>query len=327
MARRSPRLVELGYYDVDGSPRISYSDNIRRSSNISTNMRRHSYPLEARKAAHVIHVSGPAVQPRSWFSLAWVIVQLLLAGLVVSWVTMKLATYGDVQQLQEEVKYLRQLEEDINHLHQQLAHHKAIVKAPLANFALEAHGAQVMTALTSKTHEQINGPSWLKVLGPDTVIKGHNYPLIPGQCWAFTGQTGRLSIVLPLESHITQVTVGHILREQSLTGTIQSAPKFFSVYGLKDFGPTEVRLGTFLYDADGDSFQTFEILEQHKGETFRSVRLEIHNNHGHDAFTCTASEYMGESLIPAPKRLPSQHTAGLGLQTASTKQLRHCIIS
>uniref|UniRef100_A0AAV2KLV6 SUN domain-containing protein n=1 Tax=Knipowitschia caucasica TaxID=637954 RepID=A0AAV2KLV6_KNICA len=175
---------------------------------------------------------------------------------------MTMDTDGDVQQLQDQVNYLQQLEEEVDHLHQHLEQHKAMVRAPLANFALEIHGARVMTAETSKTHEQKNGPPWLKPLGPDTVFKGHNYPLIPGQCWAFTGQTGRLSIALPLEIHITKVTVGHILKEQSLTRTIQSAPKSFSVYGLKDFGPTEVRLGTFLYDADGDSFQTFDILEQ-----------------------------------------------------------------
>uniref|UniRef100_A0AAV2MLS8 Caspase-3 n=1 Tax=Knipowitschia caucasica TaxID=637954 RepID=A0AAV2MLS8_KNICA len=264
MARRSPRLVDSGYYDMDGNPRISYSDTSRRSSNSFTNMRRHSYQLEARKAANVIHVSAPAVQPRSRFSLAWFIIQLLLLGLAVSWLTMKFAVNGDVQQLQKEVKHLQHLEEEVDHLRQQLEHHKAMVKAPLANFALETHGARV-TAVTSKTLKQKNRPLWLKFLGPYTVIKGHNYPLIPGQCWAFSGQTGRLSIALPLEIHITKVTVGHILKGQSLTGTIDSAPKSFSVYGLKDFGPTEVRLGTFVYDADGDSFQTFEILEQHKG--------------------------------------------------------------
>ncbi|CAL9691819.1 unnamed protein product [Knipowitschia caucasica] len=289
MARRSPRLEEMGYYDEDENPCICYSDTGRRRLNISTNMRRHSFPLEARKAANVIYVSGPAVQPRSWFSLAWVKIWLLLAGLVVSWLAMAMATDGEVQQLQHQVKHLHQLKEEVDHLREQLQQHKAMVRAPLANFALCHHGARVMTAETSKTHKQKNGPPWLRPLGPNTVIKGHNYPLIPGQCWAFTGQTGKLSITLPLEIHITKVTVGHIVKEQSLTGTIQSAPKSFSVYGLKDFGPTEIKLGTFLYDADGDSFQTFDILEQHKGETFRSVRLEIHDNHGHDAFTCVYS--------------------------------------
>uniref|UniRef100_A0AAV2KRU9 SUN domain-containing protein n=1 Tax=Knipowitschia caucasica TaxID=637954 RepID=A0AAV2KRU9_KNICA len=307
MSRRSPRLVETGYYDVDGSPRISYSDNSRRNSNTSTKIRPHSQPLEV-AVLRFIHVPEPAVQPRSWLSLAWVIVQLLLVGLVVSWVTMKFAADGDVrQQLQEEVKHLRQLQEDVNYLRQQLAHHNAIVSAPLANFALEAHGAQVMTALTSKTHVPKKAPLWHIPLGPDTVIKGHNYPLIPGQCWAFNGQNGSIFIALPLKIHITQVTVGHILKAQSLTGTIQSAPKSFSVYGLKDFEQPEVRLVKFLYDADGDSFQTFEILERHKEETFRYVRVEIHDNHGHDVVTCVYS-FRWTLPVPPPHLSPAQWT-------------------
>uniref|UniRef100_A0AAV2KQ03 SUN domain-containing protein n=1 Tax=Knipowitschia caucasica TaxID=637954 RepID=A0AAV2KQ03_KNICA len=39
----------------------------------------------------------------------------------------------------------------------------------------------------------------------------------------------------------------------------------------------------------GDSVQTFEILERHKEETFRYVRVEIHDNHGHDVVTCVYS--------------------------------------
>uniref|UniRef100_A0AAV2JTW4 Uncharacterized protein n=1 Tax=Knipowitschia caucasica TaxID=637954 RepID=A0AAV2JTW4_KNICA len=106
----------MGYYDEDENPRICFSDTGCRRLNISTNMRRHSFPLEARKAANVIYVSGPAVQPRSWFSLARVIIRLLLAGFVVSWLAMAMATDGEVQQLQHQVKHLHQLKEEVDHL-------------------------------------------------------------------------------------------------------------------------------------------------------------------------------------------------------------------
>uniref|UniRef100_A0AAV2L8E5 SUN domain-containing protein n=1 Tax=Knipowitschia caucasica TaxID=637954 RepID=A0AAV2L8E5_KNICA len=283
MARRSVRLENAGYYDVDGSPRISYSTGTRRHSFPQDQVRppqvRVSEPVQRPEPVHRSEPVQRSEQTRSWRWFNWfswgLLLKLLfsLTSLVVSQVNLR--------SLRMELHHLQQ---DLGRL-QTMAHPQATL---WGNFALASHGAQVLTAFSSSTHQQKGSPSWLTPYSPWEVIKGQYYPLVPGHCWAFSGQTGELFVALSQKIHVSHITVGHISKEQSVTGEILSAPKAFALYGLEEVDGPKVHLGTFQYESDGDSFQTFEIKE-HTSNIFRFVKLEVLTNHGLEDYTCLYS--------------------------------------
>ncbi|CAL1578444.1 unnamed protein product [Knipowitschia caucasica] len=119
---------------------------------------------------------------------------------------------------------------------------------------------------------------------PSSVPRAQNYPLTPGQCWGMEGSSMQLFIAMATHVHISHVTIGHITAEQSLTGKISSAPKEFSVYGLKQCEGEETLLGMFEFQDNGDTFQTFEVHE-HTDAVFKFVRLQVENNYGSN-YTC-----------------------------------------
>uniref|UniRef100_A0A3B4XLC5 SUN domain-containing protein n=1 Tax=Seriola lalandi dorsalis TaxID=1841481 RepID=A0A3B4XLC5_SERLL len=116
---------------------------------------------------------------------------------------------------------------------------------------------------------------------PQTVLQGHS-PLLPGRCWAFAGGRGHLFIALSHRVTISHVTLGHISKNLSPTGTVTTAPREFSVYNL---GDEETNLGTFLYDQDGDPVQTFKI----PASVFNHVKLHVESNWGHPDHSCLYS--------------------------------------
>lgn len=64
---------------------------------------------------------------------------------------------------------------------------------------------------------------------PTPLPQAHS-PLVPGDCWAFAGQHGQLVIALSHQIKLSHVTLGHISKSVSPTGTISSAPKEFSIF-------------------------------------------------------------------------------------------------
>lgn len=64
---------------------------------------------------------------------------------------------------------------------------------------------------------------------PAPLRQAHS-PLVPGDCWAFAGQHGQLVIALSHQIKLSHVTLGHISKSFSPTGTISSAPKEFSIF-------------------------------------------------------------------------------------------------
>ncbi|XP_054860196.1 SUN domain-containing protein 3-like [Amphiprion ocellaris] len=93
----------------------------------------------------------------------------------------------------------------------------------LPNFVLQSLGARVLKSSEPFPMEVE------RLTTPSVVIQGQPH-LIPGHCWAFAGQQGHLSIALSHQAAISHVTLGHISKASSPTGSISSAPKEFSVY-------------------------------------------------------------------------------------------------
>ena len=70
----------------------------------------------------------------------------------------------------------------------------------------------------------------------------------PGQCWAFRGSEGFLVIQLAAPVSVTAFSYEHIPQRISPSGSVDSAPKTFSVFGLSDENDTEgTLLGNFEY--------------------------------------------------------------------------------
>ncbi|NXW39249.1 SUN2 protein, partial [Phaetusa simplex] len=81
----------------------------------------------------------------------------------------------------------------------------------------------------------------------------------PGNCWPFPGHQGPVVIRLPARVHLTAVTVQHISKEVSLSGTVTSAPRDIAVFGVDADGEEETLLVTFMYDVAKEAIQTFPL--------------------------------------------------------------------
>ncbi|XP_019718232.1 SUN domain-containing protein 2 isoform X3 [Hippocampus comes] len=160
----------------------------------------------------------------------------------------------------------------------------------MADFALETQGASVIGTRCSETYHTRSAclslfgfPLWYPTESPRTVIQGDPM-LLPGKCWAFHGAHGTLVIALSHPIRITHVTLDHVPRHITPTDRIDSAPKDFEVYGLKDEVEEGTMLGTFRYNEDGEPTQTFELPSS--DVIYRVVELRVLSNWGHMEYTC-----------------------------------------
>nr|XP_055032317.1 SUN domain-containing protein 1 isoform X2 [Misgurnus anguillicaudatus] len=160
----------------------------------------------------------------------------------------------------------------------------------LVDYALESGGGSILgtrcTVLfdTKTALMSLFGiPLWYFSQSPRVVIQPDVHP---GNCWAFKGSTGYLVIGLALKIVPTAFSLEHIPKSLSPTGSISSAPREFTVYGLEEEYQEEGQLlGQFTYDDEGDALQTFSVTEEVK-ESFQIIELRVLSNWGHPEYTC-----------------------------------------
>ncbi|XP_075230519.1 uncharacterized protein LOC142329698 [Lycorma delicatula] len=162
-------------------------------------------------------------------------------------------------------------------------------KIGMVDYALESSGGIIVSTRCTesynaghKTYILFGFALWHRSNSPRTVIQPGVHP---GECWAFAGQQGYLVIQLSATIIVTAFTVEHIPPSLAPQGRIDSAPKDFSVWGLKyesDVHP--IFLGRFWFLENGTSLQKFEALTVQ--EPFRLVELKIESNHGNLEYTC-----------------------------------------
>ncbi|XP_041829305.1 SUN domain-containing protein 2-like isoform X5 [Melanotaenia boesemani] len=160
----------------------------------------------------------------------------------------------------------------------------------LADYALESGGGSVLSTRCSETYETkaallslFGVPLWYFSQSPRAVIQPDVHP---GNCWAFRGSTGFLVIRLSMRILPTAFTLEHIPKALAPSGTLLSAPRDFSVYGLDDDGQERRKLlGTFSYDQDGDAVQTFPASEEND-DSFQIIEVQVLSNWGHPEYTC-----------------------------------------
>ena len=95
-----------------------------------------------------------------------------------------------------------------------------------------------------------------------------------GECWAFSGSSGQLTVRFQHPISIEAVTVDHASLRNLITG--QSSPKNFEIIGhyLEKEEMKKSVLGNFTYDSTGPSTQYFPIPLQ-VGFSFHIVKLSI----------------------------------------------------
>ncbi|NXA39464.1 SUN2 protein, partial [Eudromia elegans] len=160
----------------------------------------------------------------------------------------------------------------------------------MVDYALESAGASVINTRCSETYETRTAllslfgiPLWYHSQSPRVILQPD---VNPGNCWAFRGSQGFAVIRLSSPIRPMAVTLEHIPRNLSPQGTIPSAPKDFTVYGLKEEREEEgALLGRFTYNHDGDPIQTFHLKGEDLG-SFQLVELRILSNWGHPEYTC-----------------------------------------
>ncbi|XP_054882065.1 SUN domain-containing protein 3-like isoform X1 [Poeciliopsis prolifica] len=303
MLRRSERLRNNGYYDMDGQPVISYRETPIRAIRRRITGRPENHPAVTFRERS--HDSGDNVIDRE----RQMMMTLLQGGFDISvFVFLIFVTFGCIcciisfhsrsselslttltdmvtifgRKDQRHLSNLELLEQKVDYL---------LPQADLwPNFALESQGANILHKMTSEAYD-INkevgtfGKLFKRPpIGPGIVIKGKNR-LQPGKCWAFPGFQGRLGVSLSHPATIRHVSLGHIAKTVSPTSSVSSAPKEFSVYGKKNLEDEETHLGTFQYDEDGDQIQTFKLPADKVG-SFRHVTLKVNSNWGHPDYTC-----------------------------------------
>uniref|UniRef100_A0AAV2JN64 SUN domain-containing protein n=1 Tax=Knipowitschia caucasica TaxID=637954 RepID=A0AAV2JN64_KNICA len=157
----------------------------------------------------------------------------------------------------------------------------------MENHATHSKQATVLRSYSTSTYCREGFVEWMwgwLARKHQLVLHSHSR-LQMGQCWPFEGDKGQLHVQLAQRIHISHITLGHITPMQSPFGETTTAPKNFSVYGMKTPDGEEKLLGRFFYDNQGSSFQTFVLPEQ-SSEGFAHVRLKVETNWGNTEYTC-----------------------------------------
>ncbi|KAK2820169.1 hypothetical protein Q5P01_023128 [Channa striata] len=160
----------------------------------------------------------------------------------------------------------------------------------LADYALESGGGSILSTRCSETYETkaallslFGVPLWYFSQSPRAVIQPDVHP---GNCWAFRGTTGFLVIRLSMRILPASFTLEHIPKALTPSGTLHSAPRDFSVYGLDDESQERgTLLGTYTYDEDGEALQSFPVTEEND-QAFQIIEVQVLSNWGHEEYTC-----------------------------------------
>jgi SUN domain-containing protein 1/2 len=154
-----------------------------------------------------------------------------------------------------------------------------ITKTGQLDFALLSLGGSIVSTRDTKNFVPPNFGSGAR--SAQQIIQACT---VPGDCWAFEG-SGAVVIRLIGKVNISAVSIEHASRAVLPTGTITSAPKDFSVWGLDGLNGEEHYLGNFTYNINGSPSQYFPI-QNPSANSFHFIELKIHTNHGNPTYTC-----------------------------------------
>lgn len=162
-------------------------------------------------------------------------------------------------------------------------------KTGLVDYALEPSGGQILSTRCTENYNlktavvSILGiPLWYPSNTPRVVITPG---VVPGQCWAFQNFPGFLLIELSTYVKVSAFTLEHIPEALAPGGVRDSAPKAFTVWGLKSEKDREPwQFGSYAYSLNDSSIQYFAV--ENDAPPVNLVELRIESNHGNLKYTC-----------------------------------------
>ncbi|XP_006997503.1 SUN domain-containing protein 5 [Peromyscus maniculatus bairdii] len=168
------------------------------------------------------------------------------------------------------------------------------------DFALKSIGASIDFEHTSATYNHDKARSywnWIRLWNyaqpPDVILEPN---VTPGNCWAFAGDRGQVTIRLAQKVYLSNITLQHIPKTISLSGSLDTAPKDFVIYGMESPPREEVFLGAFQFQPE-NTIQMFPLQNQ-PPRGFAAVKVKISSNWGNSRFTCLYRVRVHGSVTP-----------------------------
>jgi len=164
-------------------------------------------------------------------------------------------------------------------------------KTGITDYAFEPAGGTIVSKHCSETYD-VDHQSF-KMMGIP-IFSSSNSPrkliqagTAPGDCWAFVGSSGYVTIKLSRRIIPTSSSLEHAQKRLLPDASIDSAHKGFQVYGLTNVVEVEGdRLGSYEYqDLEDHPLQKFEI-QVANPSSYEYIRLHISSNHGNPNYTC-----------------------------------------
>jgi SUN domain-containing protein 1/2 len=156
------------------------------------------------------------------------------------------------------------------------------------DFALENSGGVVVSSSDTyppalETYHLMGVPLWTVPSSPKAIIQPGVYP---GDCWAMKGVKGYALIRLKEAVVVTGVTVEHIPKDLTPSGSLSSAPREFRILGKNETEPVHEgeTLGKFTYTIDGSPIQEFSVRDE--GKAYTHILFDFLSNHGNELYTC-----------------------------------------
>ncbi len=165
-------------------------------------------------------------------------------------------------------------------------------KTGMVDFALESAGSSVISSRCSSSYNK--GQPKARLFGIIPLPYYHNSPrlaiqpqVLPGECWAFKGSKGKLTVRLALKILPTSFSIEHIPLVLVPNGKIDSAIHDFSVYGYRDeASKNSSLLGNYKYEANSPEYLQYFPVQVELDETFQVIEFIIASNHGNKEYTC-----------------------------------------
>ncbi|KAL3099433.1 hypothetical protein niasHS_002888 [Heterodera schachtii] len=180
----------------------------------------------------------------------------------------------------------------------------------IVDYALESSGGSVLSTRCtvqynerSRVQKLFGFPLWYTGYSPRTVIQRKGYGASTGECWAFYGGHGYLTIGLSQRINVTAVSYEHLPVEMSPDKQIRSAPRNFLVWSYQDVDELDTRLllGNFTYDAEGgEPLQMFPV-QQWDPHGTQIVELETLTNWGSQVTCLYRFRVHGDKMREIPE--------------------------
>ncbi|XP_074786400.1 uncharacterized protein LOC141972429 [Athene noctua] len=211
----------------------------------------------------------------------------LLVGGLRNWQTLLAEQTQNKERLREEVAQLKAKFSSAEEVQDSSQAAPAKVSAATYDWALKSSGASIDMRRTSEafscTHWRCSVVEWFSQSTPDAVLEPD---MSPGNCWPLPRHQGQVVIRLPARVHLTAVSVQHIYKDVSPSGTVVSAPRDVAVFGLDADGEEEALLLTFTYDVTKEAIQTFPLKTAPFPRAFSYVKFLVKSNWGNPEYTC-----------------------------------------